>query len=473
MPPLQSLRLRLPLLITALLVVVVSTFLWVTYREVEATLVRAGGGRATRAAGQVANLIERASQAAMETLRGAAGEPAVRQYLQHPTDDTRDAARTRLAPLATAAVLGIELWSAAGSRLLDLPGAAAARAAPVVLPPATRPLAAGFNALEAVGNVVVTATAAEILDEPSPAGRAVAMPLGYLVTRSTLSVTPVGALNSLVGADAVIEIGNTAGGTWTDLSRIVTAPPVDITRNGASEYRAANGERRIGGVSRVRGTPWAVWVEFPRSTIVFPAQAFLRRMIVVAAIFVAVGALFMGRLSIRITRPLHELAQAAGAIAAGDYSRRVTARRRDEIGQLGRAFDAMAADVKRAADALRSSQETFATTLSSIHDGVAVTDAVGRLVYANPMAERILGTGMIGKLPEEWTPRHGSVFQSGIAVPPEERPLARALKGEDGRDVEMFGRNASLPNGGYINGKARPLRDSDRLSRGAGFTFSH
>ncbi|HEX9426290.1 MAG TPA: histidine kinase dimerization/phospho-acceptor domain-containing protein, partial [Candidatus Polarisedimenticolia bacterium] len=222
---------------------------------------------------------------------------------------------------------------------------------------------------------------------------------------------------------------------------------------------------------RVRGTPWAVWVEFPRSTIVFPAQAFLRRMIVVAAIFVAVGALFMGRLSIRITRPLHELAQAAGAIAAGDYSRRVTARRRDEIGQLGRAFDAMATDVKRAADALRSSQETFATTLSSIHDGVAVTDAVGRLVYANPMAERILGTGMIGKLPEEWTPRHGSVFQSGIAVPREERPLARALKGEDVRDVEMFGRNASLPNGVYINVNAGPLRDSDGVSRGAWVSF--
>src|SRR5260221_14679354 len=98
MPPLQSLRLRLPLLITALLIVVVSTFLWVTYREGEVTLVRAGGGRATSAAGQVANLIERSARAAMENLRRAAAEPAVRQNLPNPRADTRDAARTRLAP---------------------------------------------------------------------------------------------------------------------------------------------------------------------------------------------------------------------------------------------------------------------------------------------------------------------------------------------------------------------------------------
>jgi len=176
-------------------------------------------------------------------------------------------------------------------------------------------------------------------------------------------------------------------------------------------------------------------------------------------------------LSIRITRPIHELADAAHAIAAGDYTRRVVDRRRDEIGQLGRTFNAMAADVKRATDALRSSQETFAATLSSIHDGVAVTDAAGNLVYLNPMAERMLGTGLIGRPPDEWTPRHGPVFQNGMAVAVDERPLLRALRGEDVRDVEIFGRNANLPDGAYVNVNAGPLRDSDGVFRGAWISF--
>src|SRR5258708_1403819 len=116
----QSLRVRLPLLMTTLLFVVVLTFLWAASREVEATLVRAGGERATRAANQVANLIERSSLAGMENVRRSAADPAVRRYVRNPTDDARDAAQARLAPLATAAVLAIELWNAAGSRLLEV-----------------------------------------------------------------------------------------------------------------------------------------------------------------------------------------------------------------------------------------------------------------------------------------------------------------------------------------------------------------
>src|SRR5206468_6124876 len=52
-----SIRVRLPLLISALLAGTVATFLWAAYREVEATLVRAGTDRAEGAAVQVANLL--------------------------------------------------------------------------------------------------------------------------------------------------------------------------------------------------------------------------------------------------------------------------------------------------------------------------------------------------------------------------------------------------------------------------------
>jgi signal transduction histidine kinase len=46
-----------------------------------------------------------------------------------------------------------------------------------------------------------------------------------------------------------------------------------------------------------------------------------------------------------MTSPLREMAAAASAMARGDYGRRVTATSRDEVGDLARAFNAMAAEL--------------------------------------------------------------------------------------------------------------------------------
>jgi len=46
-----------------------------------------------------------------------------------------------------------------------------------------------------------------------------------------------------------------------------------------------------------------------------------------------------------MTFPLREMAAAAREMARGDYARRVTASSRDEVGELARAFNAMAAEL--------------------------------------------------------------------------------------------------------------------------------
>jgi len=46
-----------------------------------------------------------------------------------------------------------------------------------------------------------------------------------------------------------------------------------------------------------------------------------------------------------MTYPLREMVTAARAMARGDYSRRVTATSRDEVGELARAFNSMAAEL--------------------------------------------------------------------------------------------------------------------------------
>ena len=59
------------------------------------------------------------------------------------------------------------------------------------------------------------------------------------------------------------------------------------------------------------------------------------------------GALLLTQLLARgMTSPLREMTAAARTMATGDYSHRVTASSRDEVGQLARAFNTMAADLE-------------------------------------------------------------------------------------------------------------------------------
>ena len=81
-------------------------------------------------------------------------------------------------------------------------------------------------------------------------------------------------------------------------------------------------------------------------------QDFLRSVnlsVLLSALAVGIVALVLGSLLFRqITAPLGALSAAAEAIAAGDLSRTVEASSNDEIGRLGRSFNAMAGSLARA-----------------------------------------------------------------------------------------------------------------------------
>ena len=59
----------------------------------------------------------------------------------------------------------------------------------------------------------------------------------------------------------------------------------------------------------------------------------------------ALGLAMVQLLARGMTSPMREMAAAAASMARGDYSRRVTATSRDEVGELARAFNAMAAEL--------------------------------------------------------------------------------------------------------------------------------
>ncbi|MEU3574438.1 HAMP domain-containing sensor histidine kinase [Kitasatospora sp. NPDC036755] len=83
--------------------------------------------------------------------------------------------------------------------------------------------------------------------------------------------------------------------------------------------------------------------------------------------------LFMQFLAHGLTAPLREMTAAARAMASGDYSRRVEAASRDEIGELAAAFNAMAADLQ-AAD--RHRRELVANVSHELRTPIAALRAV-------------------------------------------------------------------------------------------------
>ena len=147
----------------------------------------------------------------------------------------------------------------------------------------------------------------------------------------------------------------------------------------------------------------------------------------VAAVLVAL-ALVQG-LAHGMTRPLREMVGAARAMSKGDYERRVTASSRDEVGELGRAFNRMAGDlaevdrvrrdlVANVSHELRTPLGALRAMLENLVDGVETADA-------ETLAAMLQHVERLGSLVEQLLDL--SKLESGV-VPLDRRPVrAREL----------------------------------------------
>ena len=110
--------------------------------------------------------------------------------------------------------------------------------------------------------------------------------------------------------------------------------------------------------------------------------------------------------------------------------------------------------------------------LDSLGDGVMVANSEGRIVFSNRAADRILGVSVPDGGPDGWSSHYG-VFQADRSTPfvVDDYPLVRALRGEETENVEVFVRNAAVPEGVLISVTGRPLRDATGSITGATVVF--
>jgi two-component system nitrogen regulation sensor histidine kinase NtrY len=112
-------------------------------------------------------------------------------------------------------------------------------------------------------------------------------------------------------------------------------------------------------------------------------------------------------LSKQVTKPVEALADAMEAIASGDYAHRVQESATEELGELVRSFNHMAADLegsRRAVEystvqlsaantALEARRGELETMLETIPNGVATLDADRRIVLANRALSEMMDPG--------------------------------------------------------------------------------
>ena len=363
----QSLRFRLPLIICALIAVSLVAFLSVSFQQVQRALLQAGEARAQAASDQLASLLAQSSQQRLTEVRRIARDGAVRAYLDQPAETALAGARPRLAALTATAQPAVELWTAAGERLLVVPPAKAEPRTPA-LPAIARPTAEGVGRFEASDQSVYWDVVAEVPGGPAETPAPGTPPRGFVVSRRLLTGAGTSdAIARLVGAGAGIKVGNQSGGVWSDLSKLVAGPATGV-RPGVFAYdRAADGQPYMGSATAIRGTPWMVLVEFPRATVVAPARVYLLRMLVVAGVLVLASAIAAYALSARITTPLHQLTHAAESIAEGNFDERIETGRRDEIGRLAGAFRAMATEVSAARHQLEERVEQRTKDIAALN----------------------------------------------------------------------------------------------------------
>jgi diguanylate cyclase (GGDEF)-like protein/PAS domain S-box-containing protein len=88
---------------------------------------------------------------------------------------------------------------------------------------------------------------------------------------------------------------------------------------------------------------------------------------------------------------LIEVLKAMEAVAAGDNSLRLKSTRRDEIGDMARAFNHMNQNLLQTWEQLRDERNKLNTVIHSAGTGIVVTDGAMRIVLVNRAAETIIG----------------------------------------------------------------------------------
>ena len=340
-----SIQRRLPLFICVLLLSVIITFGCIAYISVKNEALKTSKERLRTLSDQLSSMLSQSVQSTLTASRTAAGQESIIKCLRTGESEFNIEALEVLRKLRLDST-----WVMA--ELLD------AKRHPV--------LHSGKDSIQSLGNFdsLISVSAHEdsfgvgkIYLLKNSMYYPVSVPvvddkqvIGYLVRWQKIATSEkaLERLSGLMGTRSKLYLGNKDGSLWTNMIKPVSYQHLDSSKmREPFQYSSPEG-RFLASARPIANTAWLVSVEFPRQSVMETANRFLREIIIIGAILIIIGIFIGWLMSRRITKPLNKLTGAATAIANGDYSATVEVERRDEVGKLSRAFNAMIGEVSKA-----------------------------------------------------------------------------------------------------------------------------
>ena len=327
------------LIFCSLLLIVVAGYSWAAYAIVRRSVVTAAEQRLSAVVDQFVTSLQTSARKTDSTMRAAADNAVIRAYLKDRRANREAALVTELrkgTPKTDTAVTTIVLLDAKRQRAFT--SVLRKGGSDVTVDSAELTLVAGADGyslgrLHVHGDSIFYGTLAAVREGPSV--------LGYLIhwRRLIPNASSRDQLNRLIGEGAGLYLGSE--GAWTDLVKPVAGPPIPVVPGKLLEYERPGTGGLLAFGRPINRTPWTFLLEFPRSVVYRPVEGFQRRLGLIALIVVLLGLAATVAFSRTITGPLAELSEAAEDMAAGDYSRHVTVRRKDEVARLAENFNLM------------------------------------------------------------------------------------------------------------------------------------
>ncbi len=103
-----------------------------------------------------------------------------------------------------------------------------------------------------------------------------------------------------------------------------------------------------------------------------------------------IAALVSYRMATSLTLPLEKIIKVARRITQLDYDARVQLERHDEVGQLGKAINAMADSLQNQLKRIRDNEDLIQSVLDNMTSGILMIDVKGNIAVINPAAEGML-----------------------------------------------------------------------------------
>lgn len=140
---------------------------------------------------------------------------------------------------------------------------------------------------------------------------------------------------------------------------------------GAMETPSSAGELDLAVYSPVPGLPWGILIAQPSGTAFAPIATLSRQALLITGLSILLSVLLGAWWTLRVTRPVVRLRNAARQLAAGNLACPVGFTQHDEIGDLGRAFDEMAGALSEKETQLRTWAEKLEQSVLDLQNEIA------------------------------------------------------------------------------------------------------